>query len=777
MNPFPQHFLRLVHIFENDRIIGHLKRMLSQTATKEDLIQEFGSDVTKSPDILDELLLLSKQYTVPADVLSSKWEAILLSRDSNDDQTMDLDQTPSTKGNIPTYKHIEELRTSLHREHEARINEKLGFKGGRSSIVKLRPEPSTLVPPNGSQYFDKDSLSAMLEDEDVFMDFAKTPSSRGKVKIRGMGSSATPKPPQSLDSPSYTPAYTPASKQYSSYKTQAPSSSPVKGGYGGGYASSPITKGFGTPSSTTGNFHNRNNRGRVEDIFNSHVPSISKSESNPLRNISALHHQQLVGYRYMFEKLTEMGDLMDDRIDQMAQIIEEYVIAAKLLDMQSQGEEDSKDKVMGILSNPGQVSQEPIFTVGRICCDSPLEDAKLNDSSIMLESSRGIGNGKRIHLDFSSMIEKNEAFALFPGQILGVYGANPTGNKILVSKILLPPPLLQSATSASQLLAMYPSEEKSTKQPMNIFVASGPFSLEDTLEYEPLQALSEVVATEKPDAVVLLGPFIDSAHPALVKAAMSAEEVFSSTISPVLQKMLDSRPNLQLIVIPSTRDFCSEWVGYPQPPLASAISSADAQFRKGMLGLNLYGQEGSKIHLFPNPTQFMINEVLFAVSTADSLMHIGKQEWAKAPKINEDGLKPVDKTSRLFRHMLSQRHLYPLSPPYLSEHFSVDQTRLNSGAVTLQATPDILIVPSILPLSTRNVDNCICINPGQLARMKAGGTFAKMCIHPMDMTRVKAFYEEKRGTKMETDDEETQEDDTTLPHGVDKRTRVEIVRV
>ena len=66
------------------------------------------------------------------------------------------------------------------------------------------------------------------------------------------------------------------------------------------------------------------------------------------------------------------------------------------------------------------------------------------------------------------------------------------------------------------------------------------------------------------------------------------------------------------------------------------------------------------------------------------------------------------------------------------------------------------------------------VNPGPLCRKYAGGTFARMTIHPLP----KENFPDNvlQGEKpMAVDGEE--EEELHLEHGVDGRTRVEIVRV
>jgi DNA polymerase alpha subunit B len=51
------------------------------------------------------------------------------------------------------------------------------------------------------------------------------------------------------------------------------------------------------------------------------------------------------------------------------------------------------------------------MAVGRICC----EDAagKLNEQSVVLESSRSMGMGKRVKLNLSNL----PGYSVFPGQV------------------------------------------------------------------------------------------------------------------------------------------------------------------------------------------------------------------------------------------------------------------------------------------------------------------------------------------------------------------------
>ena len=46
-------------------------------------------------------------------------------------------------------------------------------------------------------------------------------------------------------------------------------------------------------------------------------------------------------------------------------------------------------------------------------------------------------------------------------------------------------------------------------------------------------------------------------------------------------------------------------------------------------------------------------------------------------------------------------------------------------------TPDILISPSDLMLFTKNIQGCICINPGSMCNRSSGGSYASITIDPL----------------------------------------------
>lgn len=82
--------------------------------------------------------------------------------------------------------------------------------------------------------------------------------------------------------------------------------------------------------------------------------------------------------------------------------------------------------------------------MGRIVFDSEssAQDAKLNDASIVLESSRQMGSGVRIPLKFAPNLvlrgasKETKDYGVFPGAMIACRGRNGGGGWFLVKEIL-----------------------------------------------------------------------------------------------------------------------------------------------------------------------------------------------------------------------------------------------------------------------------------------------------------------------------------------------------
>jgi DNA polymerase alpha subunit B len=394
-----------------------------------------------------------------------------------------------------------------------------------------------------------------------------------------------------------------------------------------------------------------------------------------------------------------------------------------------------------LFEDPSKSNQDTKFYIGRISCDSVLEGSKMNLHSLVLETSIEIGHGNRVKIDFGGLVAKGIQLELFPGIIVCVEASNPLGSCLCVVKILEFPKLNPPTTNGEDYISFYPDGRK---QDLSIIFASGPFSLNDSLEYEPLEELIDVVVKDPPNLLLLMGPFVDIDHPffnptEITEIDLTFEEVFRLKFASKIEKLKKMMPELQIVLVPSQREATLEWVAYPQPPIGSSIRDHDHIEKLQQLGLmNKNGDIWA--NLFPNPVQFTCNEVVIGLSNFDTIrdmirlgLSITPSQNANTSENSEQKIVPRDKFYNCFTHILGHRHFYPVFPPTAGA--CIDSTRALGSQpqdpCVLQVRPDVLIMPSCLQFFIKNVDDCVCINPGFLVKGSTGGTFCKIKVHPL----------------------------------------------
>jgi hypothetical protein len=78
-----------------------------------------------------------------------------------------------------------------------------------------------------------------------------------------------------------------------------------------------------SPGEKTLEFQNRLEKGKLQVKFNDHITKLGPRKNSSCA-VSLVPGQQTKGYRYLYEKLTERGDLIDDRIQFFAELIREF---------------------------------------------------------------------------------------------------------------------------------------------------------------------------------------------------------------------------------------------------------------------------------------------------------------------------------------------------------------------------------------------------------------------------------------------------------------------
>ncbi|XP_051122291.1 uncharacterized protein LOC127245449 [Andrographis paniculata] len=404
--------------------------------------------------------------------------------------------------------------------------------------------------------------------------------------------------------------------------------------------------------------------------------------------------QPEVGCRFMYDRIEDKFNFLEGRIKNIAAA---YVSSGLY--------EEPVD--------PSVACQKSIFAVGMICCE---EEGRLKEKPVLLQSSVEHSGGQRVRLD----LQKLSQFSIFPGQVVGVEGHNPSGHCLIASKIInfIPWSVPSSDENPAKRQTMDHSLKLSRplqdKSELSLIVAAGPFSTSDNLLFEPLTELIAYARRKQPQLLVLLGPFIDSDHPELRKGTVNQtfDEIFRLEILGKLQDYVEYMgPTVRVILIPSIKDANHDFV-FPQP--AFDIHPAD------------YNHQ---IHSISNPGTFCGNEVKVACCTVDVLKQLSAEEISRNP---QGGSK--QRLTNLAKHVLNQHSFYPLYPP--AEDVPLDFS-LGKEALHITSVPDVLVLPSdlanfvkVLSIGEENDGEeqlkCICVNPGRLARGEGGGFFVEI---------------------------------------------------
>ncbi|KAG0338313.1 DNA-directed DNA polymerase alpha subunit pol12 [Podila humilis] len=462
------------------------------------LIAAFGQTLLKDAAALRECSNLLKIYSIDPEALHTKWEVYLMN--SN------LDSESMSGAQLEGFKSY--LRRTLD---QAVIRQQKSFASPsgkqvvKTAVIKNRYQPPIF---SGRNNFDSAPI-------DLDMDIDRD-----------------------------TDITSPTNRRSANFM-------PVRSGFS---TASPL---ISSPSSKL--FALRKNMAETEESLNGHLV---KRTAPPVKAGSDFRNSinLIVGvkpYRYMFEKITEKAEALDDRIDAFAAIYKKSFPGTEFY-------------------NPAYPSQALVTVIGRICSDA--NEGKSNERSLMLETSRTIGGGSRVRIDISELA----SFSFFPGQIVVLTGINANGTTFAVTAVHEIPDLPLPAASPLELQEFH--YRKLGGQPVKIITAAGPYTLNDNLLFEPFSALMDQVDKERPDILLLTG-----------NVDMMPEAYFSKFISAKLAQHQEKYPKeMQILLVPSLQDVIHETIVLPQPGFEHPRA------------LNL----PAGAYCLPNPVQFTVNEMV-----------------------------------------------------------------------------------------------------------------------------------------------------------------------
>ncbi|XP_055587186.1 DNA polymerase alpha subunit B isoform X2 [Uranotaenia lowii] len=293
-------------------------------------------------------------------------------------------------------------------------------------------------------------------------------------------------------------------------------------------------------------------------------------------------------------------------------------------------------------------------------------------------------------LDFNRM----KTWSIYPGQTVVLEGVNPRGNAFEVRKI------------HSERKLELPSAPVSLTKELNLVIASAPFTDKDDLLYEKLSDLLAYCSNNCPDVLVLTGPFGSSNSTLLTSIAEPFEEYFEKIITNIMNSV---SPSTEVLVVANHDDIMSMFV-YPSFPYK----------------ISKYFKN---LHFLPDPCVVSINGVEIGVTTVDIIKDLAEAEVSGNPF--------GEKIKRLFNYVFHSKTFYPLNPP--PESVPLDVDLLNEFG-RLSKVPNMMICPGDMKCYVRDVNGCICINPGRLSDHDSGeGTFARVVIHPPESATAVPF--------------------------------------
>ncbi|KAF8967116.1 DNA polymerase alpha/epsilon subunit B-domain-containing protein [Flammula alnicola] len=413
-------------------------------------------------------------------------------------------------------------------------------------------------------------------------------------------------------------------------------------------------------------------------------------------------------YRYMYEKISERSETLDQTIDDFADLIRAHYNISEFGD-------------------PSAATDEEVTIIGRITHDAESASmSKLVEGAITIESSRMLSSGARIPLILDPTIKIRGSVrgiggvGIYPGAIVALKGKNGGGGYFLATEVLGIPPLKSSP--AAQGIIDPKLDPMASQNPASMFVACGPFTTDADTGYKPWRALLQQIKVQKPDVLLLIGPFVDAAHPK-IKAGdldVSPANLFRAHFVDPLKAFLSVSPGSIVLLIPSVRDLTSNHAAFPQPELDASIL-----------------QSHPRIHLLPNPARFTINDIAFAATSVDSLFHLRKEEYFKRgievePLPAEVDDLPNDTMANLCRHLLLQRSFYPIFPPPLdlSSEINLDVSHFDAVRMVddgdMDYAPDVLILPSRLKQFAKVVHSTTTLNSSFLSK----GTYGTIALAP-----------------------------------------------
>ncbi|XP_076233741.1 DNA polymerase alpha subunit B [Calliopsis andreniformis] len=434
-----------------------------------------------------------------------------------------------------------------------------------------------------------------------------------------------------------------------------------------------------SPSTYTPKIHAPNRapsttvRGKVLLYFGSDVSDWKKRTDQDLSIVKADNPHLPKDVVYMYEMLSKQGAVLSGNCENFGEQL-----------CHIWNETGATSTNMRYVRNVISISQMPFRTWGRI---STVLDKSAGSKIVMLEGckrSKGDNNAPIIRLDLGGI----KHYSVFPGQIVAVEGINTAGNALVAKELFVKghAPLAESPQLTGDL---------------KVYVAVGPFTQSDNLNYQPLWDLIERVTEDEPNILILVGPFIEYTHQEIKKCSLkdTYQDFFDKIVTRIMQSLQGK--STRVILVPSNRDAHHDAV-FPTPEFA--------------IYPNKVGSNVTNLYSMTDPCIINVQGLHIGITSVDIVRHLGQQEVS-----NTSGM---DRLARLADHVLSQATFYPLYPPFPG--LNLDTTLWKKYAC-FEQQPHIIILPSDVKYYCKVVNNSLVLNPERLQKY----IYAKLYIRPV----------------------------------------------
>lgn len=223
-----------------------------------------------------------------------------------------------------------------------------------------------------------------------------------------------------------------------------------------------------------------------------------------------------VNENYMFDPLHEKCLISRDTLYGIAKDVYMKHFNSQNHRESTNGQEDEPEPFSD-LSQPNVPGPEPIKCVGRICCDN---EGKLDASSTVLIGTDD-AKLRSVNLNFSRM----RSYAVIPGQTVMVKGVNPRGDVLYVSELV-------------SEITLKSSKQARLTDPLSMVIASGPFTKATDILYEPMHELIQYCHVNKPNILIINGPFLDADNQIIAAGALT--ESFASFFEKMIIGIADA---------------------------------------------------------------------------------------------------------------------------------------------------------------------------------------------------------------------------------------------